>query len=114
MGDDTVIHTGNQKITTTGQIDESHVGDKMVTDTGTTHNGIGAWSNNYLATYSNLVMGASVDAFLGGKIETHHGPLLQTKQGEFGKNELKIEDIKSLKMDKSMTIIQKASLIMWG
>ena len=113
-GDDTLTHTGNQNIISVGDIVENHTGNKTVTDTGTTHNGIGAWSNNYLATYSNFVAGGAVDAFLGGKIETHHGPHLQTKQGEFGKNELKIEDFKSLKMDKSMTIIQKASLIMWG
>jgi len=39
---------------------------------------------------------------------------MENKQGQIGKNELSIQDIKSVCMDKSTTKIEKASLILIG
>jgi len=75
---------------------------------------VGMVNENFIGGKFSTIGGLITENALGAKVSTHSGPIMENKQGQIGKNQLSIQDIKSVCMDKSMTKIQKASLILIG
>ena len=74
----------------------------------------GICSDNFFGMKSSFQGALVQESFGGVKIATHSGALIENKQGKIGKNQMSIEDVKSVCMDKSLTKIQKANLILIG
>jgi hypothetical protein len=75
---------------------------------------LGICTDNFFGMKSSFLGAIVQESFGGVKIATHSGALIENKQGRIGKNQMSIEDVKSVCMDKSLTRIQKANLIMIG
>jgi hypothetical protein len=75
---------------------------------------IGMVNENFIGGKFSTFGGLITETAMGAKISTHSGPIMENKQGQMGKNQLSIQDIKTVCMDKSMTKIQKANLILIG
>lgn len=103
MGDTTTTHQGNQTITTMGDIINTHTGSINHSDLNTTYTNSGTYTSTFVGGYIDAKLALAAESFMGGKAETHHGPLLLG-------GKLKNETMNTVINNYSQTLITKTNI----
>jgi type VI secretion system secreted protein VgrG len=114
MGDDTIMHTGNQTITTMGDIINNHTGSVTNSDLNTTYSNMGTYTSTFAGGYIDAKLALAAESFMGGKAETHQGPLLQGGKLKNEKMNVSINNYSQTLITKTNINVINAKITMVG